>query len=176
MNILVINMGIPGSGKTTMSNYIKNKLNDLNIPCKICSADNYQMVDGEYQWNINKVGYAHQMAIEDCYKAMNSNEVAIYDNTNTKKSDFSKLLKIVKENYDIYIIGIVFIPSSIENHYTRQIHSVPIETILKMYDNLNNLEPDQFDKLYKIYCDNTIEDNKLVYDKIIDKINKEYFT
>lgn len=173
MNILLINMGIPGSGKSSMSNYIKSKLTSHGLVCRICSADNYQTINGIYQWKANRVGFAHHQAKEECFNAILANEIAIYDNTNTKNKDFSEVLAFAKE-HNVYVIGIRFIPSDFKKHFLRQKHSVPIEKLKQFAENLKNINISQFDKFYQINSSLPFEDNLLTYDKIIALILAKY--
>ena len=58
---LILVRGLPGSGKNTLG----NKLSD-----KVLSADDFYMVDGEYQFDPSKLGAAHADCLERCKAAL----------------------------------------------------------------------------------------------------------
>jgi broad-specificity NMP kinase len=61
-NILIIIRGIPGSGKTSFSNLLKTKA--------ICTADDYHMRNGIYDWKPERVSAAHDWCQRKCRRFM----------------------------------------------------------------------------------------------------------
>lgn len=53
---MVVMRGVPGAGKSTIVNYLANKL-DTNC---ICSADLFFMKNGRYEYDRSKIGQAHE--------------------------------------------------------------------------------------------------------------------
>lgn len=119
--VLFIIRGIPGSGKSTFANLIADK---------VCTADDYYMVNGEYQFDINKIHDAHQWCQRKCahYMRIGVPKLAVA-NTSTKESEVDVYMKLA-EKYNYTVFSIIM-----ENrHGGETIHNVPKETIQKMRD------------------------------------------
>lgn len=56
LNLMIIMRGVPGAGKSTITEHLKRK---LNTDC-VCSADQYFMKDGDYQFDKKLIKDAHQ--------------------------------------------------------------------------------------------------------------------
>lgn len=120
---LFIVRGLPGSGKSTLA----KKLTQYN-----CAADDW-MVDnnGNYQFEIDKLGYCHKQCLEQVEKWMGNNgklcscpTIAVH-NTFTTNKEIKPYLQLAKKNgYKISVIHC-------ENNFGN-IHNVPEETISKM--------------------------------------------
>lgn len=70
---VIINRAVPGSGKTTITNCIKNTLLNHNINIKVFSTDEYFMVNDRYIFDIEKLYFYHSLNLENFKKAIESN-------------------------------------------------------------------------------------------------------
>lgn len=73
-----------GGGKTTLSNKIIDFSREQQISCGVCSADNYFMNNGKYEFDASKLYLAHSYCkyqFEEFVKSKLS--YIVVDNTNT---------------------------------------------------------------------------------------------
>jgi predicted kinase len=125
--MMTIMRGLPGSGKSTKA----RQLADDNTV--ICSADDHFMVDGEYVFNPDQIGAAHQACQDKARKALMDGKDVIIDNTNTQKwemqpyLDMAAFFKVTLEVVNIFDGG-----CSDEELVERNSHGVPIEAIRRM--------------------------------------------
>jgi predicted kinase len=125
---LYIMIGLPGSGKST---FIKT----LNNPT-ICSADHYFEKSGEYKFDINKLGSAHQECKNKCLDSMlMSKPLIVIDNTNLNDKE-RKPYEDMAEKYGYEIVYILFEPNkkNIETLAKRNLHGVTAAKLEVMLD------------------------------------------
>ena len=127
--ILILGRGPSGSGKTTMMN------NLASLCCSktpiILSADDYFMVDGEYQFDVNKLKDAHAQCqrLADEYMGLGERIVMI-DNTNTMRWEMEPYLELAeKHDYSVVIAQTNWKSEDVELYAERNIHGVPLATI-----------------------------------------------
>ncbi len=131
MKLIKILSAAPGSGKTT---YIKNNFPDAVI----CSADHYFTDEaGNYNFDINKLYQAHLTCQKKFFDALEQNApLIIIDNTNTRIKEIREYAEPAKKaNYEVEVIFIIT-PTHIAHQ--RNTHGVPLETIEKMAERLEN--------------------------------------
>lgn len=103
IKVLFINRGLPGSGKSTLSNKIKNVYQNTVI----CAGDDYFTDElGNYNFNHDKLKEAHlsaqNKAIDAC---QNEKSPIVADNTNITYWELKPYLDIARKfNYIILII------------------------------------------------------------------------
>ena len=139
---MVILRGAPSSGKS----YLVNEL--AGESGQVFSADDYHMVDGEYQWKPENVSAAHQWNHNRIKEAILSGvSPVIADNTHTRKWELIKLRPLVElakqQGYNVRIEE----PNPNWYHWdtafdvdalyerNKKTHNVPRATIQKMVDN-----------------------------------------
>jgi predicted kinase len=117
---LIILKGVSGSGKSTFANLIA-------YPCCICCADDF-FVDkqGNYNFDVTKLGYAHkacQNKFDDAIKDPIITNIVIA-NTNTKASEYKYYVEQAEK------AGLTITYVVLENHHGNQnIHGVPTEVL-----------------------------------------------
>ena len=127
-NTLIILRGLPGSGKSHIC-----KINTMWT--YICSADDYFMKNGQYEFNKNLLDQAHQYCFQKVKNGLDLNEnIIVVDNTNSTLKEYVKYKKIASYyNYNVIVIEIYCKNRDQAIMFaSRNNHNVPIATILKM--------------------------------------------
>lgn len=125
--ILYILRGVPGSGKSTYANEIMSNLRDRIG--EHYEADMYFMDNGKYNWNADKLYFAHKWCYFSVCKAMDkpSNDYVIVSNTFVANKDIKPYVKAAEERgWDVSILRL-------ENNFNN-VHSVPNEVVQAMLD------------------------------------------
>lgn len=117
--ILYIIRGLPGSGKTTLAHTISDV---------VFSADDFFMVDGEYQFDPKRLPDAHAACQARTEAAMQSSEPKIaVANTFAKEWEMKPYFKLA-EQYGYQVFSLI-----VENrHDDKNVHGVPDDVIQKM--------------------------------------------
>lgn len=105
--VLLIPIGIAGSGKTTYMDKIVKKLKDENRTVEKISADDYEGLYSEFgEIDKSKIPAAHNMCLRKVFEFMeNRIENIILDNTNLKSNDWYDYLFIACNNdYRVYFM------------------------------------------------------------------------
>lgn len=129
MGTLILMRGYPGSGKSYLA---KEKQGELG---KICSADDFFMVGGEYQWKPHLLKDAHAQCREKAQSYMQDGaKLVIIDNTNMTYADMKPYIDMA-DQYG-YTIEFAY-PSQVWSWdvvecAVRNVHKVPLESIQKM--------------------------------------------
>ncbi|KAK7076085.1 hypothetical protein SK128_006482 [Halocaridina rubra] len=99
--LMVILKGLPGSGKTTISENLREVYTDIVV----CSADHYFMVDGVYKFDGEKLKEAHETCQEKAREAAQNNiPVIVIDNTNVRHWEYQIYLQISREYQYVALI------------------------------------------------------------------------
>jgi len=128
--IFYVMRGIQGSGKS----FLAKKLVENG---QIFSADDYFMIEGEYNWSGDKLYDAHKWNDRRILQAIESDvSPIIIDNTNITLDSLRKCKKfIVEAKKKGYYIEIVETDTSwrfdVDELFKRNTHNVPRETIEK---------------------------------------------
>ena len=118
---LIIIRGLPGSGKSTFAKLIMPEY-------AICTADDYHMRDGIYDWKPENVSKAHKKCREKCevLMKMNTSRIAIA-NTSTTFAELKPYFDLAKA-YGYIVFSII-----VENrHNGVNVHNVPENTLRNM--------------------------------------------
>lgn len=118
--ILIIVRGIPGSGKSSFGELLGTKA--------ICTADDYHIRNGIYDWQGSRIGAAHDWCQRKCKRFMKKQiERIVIANTNTTVRELQPYMDLARQfGYMVYSVVV-------ENrHGSVNIHDVPEATLEKM--------------------------------------------
>ncbi len=102
MGKVIITVGPPGVGK---SYWIKQYIEQHDVPYAICSADHYFEKDGKYIYKPTEIGFAHNTCFEKFVNALRAEVPLIFvDNTNIVKEHRAKYVnKALEYDYEVEI-------------------------------------------------------------------------
>jgi len=121
---VIVLRGLPGSGKTTL---VRKEFPDAVV----CSADDFFVVDGEYQFNLGLIGQAHQACWRKFFSAVQSGaELVVVDNTATSIAEIAPYV-LPAETYG-YSVEIVSLRCDPAKAASRSVHDVPDAIFKKM--------------------------------------------
>lgn len=125
----------PGAGKSTLAEQLYNTSIGANLTSIICCADDYFIDNnGNYNWDINNLHYAHSYCQNTFIEALLNNiNTIIVSNTSTKETDVNLYRnKAITAGYIVFVL-------TVENwHNGNNIHNVPNTTVNKMRQDLIN--------------------------------------
>lgn len=150
--IIVINRGIPGSGKSSLLKVLKDMCETAGVSFAVHSTDEKFMVDGEYMFDQTKLGHYHKLNKQDFEDSVKGGvEVVVCDNTNLRQREYNAYVKIAREA-GASVVAVVFHPDDYDKHVERNTHGVPEEAILRMMGAYaNNIETVGVDHEFVIY-------------------------
>lgn len=136
MQTVKILSGIPGSGK---SHYARG------FPdATVCSADDYFMRGGVYDFRPAELPNAHAECLAKFHDAVRAgHEVVIVDNTNVTPWEiapyyaFAEVKRLIKGNVNVEIIRFTCDPFVA---FRRCVHDVPLPVIMRMHRTLLTTE------------------------------------
>jgi signal recognition particle GTPase len=84
--MFVVMRGLPGSGKTTLAETIVEYAGEMAVYCMICSANDFFMQNGVFQFNADDIGRAHDAGFNRCLAGLSQArdqgpDIIIVDNT-----------------------------------------------------------------------------------------------
>ena len=124
MKKLVMIIGIPGAGKSTLANKIKSEDPEF-ADANIWEADMFFMKNGEYKFNPNILGAAHWWCQAKVESDMKDGLNVIVSNTNLTPRERRPYIKLAKKyGYEVEVKEC--------NGGFKNIHGVPEETLEKM--------------------------------------------
>ena len=131
MKTAIILSGVSGSGKSTYAQFLES-LNPAGTV--ICTADDYFVSNGQYNFDATKLKDAHNYCQTKFRAACQAGcEVVVCANTNVRTGDRSLYIKIAEDNgYQVFSVGMENI------HNMGSIHEVPEETIIRQRIQLKN--------------------------------------
>lgn len=136
MKRLVIMRGLPGSGKSTKAATIQPEKHYR------CSADDYHIFDGVYQWKPENVHAAHKWCQSKCHTLMGQGiSPIVIDNTNIKKKDFAFYVEMAA----LFGYTVEYAQSdtewawNVEECAKRNTHNVPLFVVERMKNDFQEI-------------------------------------
>lgn len=129
---VIILRGVPGSGKSSVAEYLNNIGIKSSISSVIFCADDYFTdIDGNYNFDRDKLHLAHSTCKHKFITSLNVINQIIVANTSTNSSDVSWYRnKATTAGYKVIVL-------TVENwHNGNDIHNVPEEAKMKMKEQL----------------------------------------
>jgi broad-specificity NMP kinase len=126
---LIVVAGIPGSGKTTFAEFLK-----AHMGGEVVCTDDWFMKEGEYQFDITKLGQAH-LETREYLKELIGGGVSplIFANTNTQTWEFHDIVKCAEDHgYQVFPI----VMRRNKEQAFESLHGVPEDTISRMQERL----------------------------------------
>jgi predicted kinase len=164
--VAVIMRGVPGSGKSTVANILKAMTPD-NIA--IHSTDDFFVRDGVYKWSADQLYRAHEWNKDEFYKSVNAGVLCVVcDNTNLGAKEYKPYIQMAKSQ-GYKVVAVVFEPHAIGMHTERNVHNVPVDSIMNMMNKLiNNMETVGADEIVTITTQMSLpEVEKAITDKFV---------
>lgn len=127
ISITIIMIGLPGTGKSSVSHKLKSDLESNKISCDIFNTDEYFMVNGQYCFDQTKLGIYHAKNFE-AFKSSKA-QVRIVDNTNLSQKDYAQYCTSAIGNVHIFLCT-KLAPLSVLMQ--RNKHNVPIKVLDSM--------------------------------------------
>lgn len=130
--------GIPGSGKSTYAKQLAHEAAQLEQLPIICSADEYFMQNGTYQFDATKLGEAHKYCLRKFMLMLEDRMYPIIvDNTNINIEDIAPYVA-VGEAYD-YEVEIIQVNTEPGIAGSRNVHGVPVNKVMDMHRRLTRM-------------------------------------
>jgi predicted kinase len=150
MKKVIINRGIPGSGKSTGADEAQYAVPEKD--CKIVSSDLYPgLYDENGGFHPELLSKSHPWCMgEFIHALMEGKSLVIVDNTNTQAHEISPYVLVAQ--YFAYEIEIWrYDAGSIDEAFERNTHKVPLEVCTRMHNQLVQPLPYHFPKERIIY-------------------------
>lgn len=130
-NVIILK-GVSGAGKSTFANLIA-------YPACVCCADDYYVdANGNYNWDANKIGEAHNACRKKFDDALKDNVITniVIANTNVREADYKYYVDQAKKfNLNVFYVVLE------KRHDSENVHGVPNESLQRQHDRLiNNLK------------------------------------
>jgi len=169
---VIINKGIPTSGKSTFAKEITKTLNENGLSSIICSTDDLFMIDDKYKFDITKLRENHLKNQEKFLEALSNDiDLIIVDNTNLEPWEAKPYYMFAKK-FDYKVILIDFEPRDLSEiisfqtnpNYNKNIPQSVLQDMLKRYETYKSLLQKEFSS--------PITAPKRIYDEKLQKIIK----
>jgi predicted DNA-binding transcriptional regulator YafY/predicted kinase len=192
--IVIINRGIPASGKSSFAKQIVETLIKNGLNAISCSTDDFFMLNGEYMFDASKLRKYHIKNQEKFKNALKDDfDLVICDNTNIEPWEAKPYYELAKE-FDYRVVLMDFESRDIEEHFKSQAneeykHHIPFEILQKMDESYRNYEELTLKSSYPTHLQPKREYSEITkkvevlnevselfyYDELIKIQSKEYF-
>ena len=127
---LVLVRGLPGSGKSHLAEALRS-LTDAEMG--VCSADDYFMENGVYNFDPAKLPEAHLKCQSNAFARYSIDDIAFVANTFTQRWEMQQYLLFV-ETFGLNLLVLNLFDAGLSNEElaARNTHGVPAEAIARM--------------------------------------------
>ena len=117
---VLINRAVPGSGKTSFTRRISSAVEQLGLSVAVHSTDDFFMVDGRYEFDIEKLGAYHRRNLGNFRASLEKSvDLVIVDNTDIAPWECEPYTQLARAaGYRIVIFN--FLPRELEKHLAAQ--------------------------------------------------------
>lgn len=126
MKKIIILRGLPGSGKSRHA---------ATYNGVVCSADHFFEKDGEYNFDVTKLGQAHMECQRQAFTFMRDEvPLLVIDNTNSRRWEYmfyKDMATYFGYEIEVRVIGEISL-EAVKEYAERNIHGVPEFKILEM--------------------------------------------
>lgn len=142
---VVILSGVSGSGKSTKARTMWNEL-AAGTYCKVVSADDFFMVDGEYKFDPSKLSAAHgacfKTFMDVLYFERGFYDLLVVDNTNTTATEIAPyVLGAQAFGVEVEILTVMCeTEDDLKVCAARNAHGVPFQGVMRQHTNLKRRE------------------------------------
>lgn len=138
MKKVIILRGISGSGKTWHARHFRQLAIDKGLQAIIISTDDFWMVNGEYQFDVTRLGDTHADSCKRFIQACDDNfDLIIVDNTNIKVWELAPY-RLIAFAYK-YEVKFYRIECTKQVAIKRCTHSVPAAAIHRQQAHMEDL-------------------------------------
>jgi predicted kinase len=129
--------GIPGAGKSRLTKRLKKNRKDAAV----VSADDFFVdYDGVYRFDPSRLGEAHSYCLFSFLEWVERRKrTVIVDNTNTTAVEIAPYAALALAHG--YNVQIITIKANAREAARRNVHGVPVETVLRMAKRLKEETP-----------------------------------
>ena len=127
---VVLVRGLPGSGKSHLARALWS-LTDAEM--SVCSADDYFMENGVYNFDPTKLPEAHLACQSNTFARFSIDEISFTANTFTQRWEMQQYLLFVETfGLDLLVLNLFDAGRTDEELAQRNVHGVPAEAISRM--------------------------------------------
>jgi tRNA uridine 5-carbamoylmethylation protein Kti12 len=173
MKKLMIPRGLPGSGKSFLSNVLALEAIEIGKTCIICSTDDFFMINGRYIFDINKLNTNHRLNQEKAFYHMEcGTDVIIIDNTNVCADEVIPYVdRALHHDYVTFLIDVkTEWAFNVDELLKRNVHGVPLESYKRMLSKWQDV--DDMGEIIANKCGCTYD---CVTQSLFKEINKNLF-
>lgn len=123
-----------GSGSSSFADYLAYMAIYSGRTVEICNTDEFHFVNGEYKFNPEKLGWAHEQCFQKFSRAIECGiQLIIQSNTNCAEKEFVRYQELAEQN------GYTFISLVLEKRHSGvNQHGVSDQGLQKQFDKLIN--------------------------------------
>lgn len=143
MKKLIIPRGLPGSGKSTLSNLLALDAIENGKTCIICSTDDFFMVAGEYKFDFRKLAANHRLNQEKAFYHMEcGTDTIIIDNTNICANEVVPYVdRALHHDYVVQLLDVnTDWAFNIDELLKKNTHGVPRESYERMLNKWEDVD------------------------------------
>lgn len=139
IKLLVLMMGPPGSGKTTVAQLMQHQLQQQGNTVDVCSTDDFFMHHGKYRFKMSDLVQNHERNLQRA--SLSQSDVVIVDNTNLKSEFYTKYIQAMPHRV---LIKLCMKEQPLDVLLARNTHCVPHDILNSMCQSYKPQDPELF--------------------------------